>query len=440
MQVGYSVWIDVQSLVGGSDFWSEIDNQLRNHTVKQIVIVSKHVRKSGVLKELSLGDAISKQINDPKFLIPIRIDNSNFSDFPPEIIRLNAFNAYPNWAADLPLLLETLEKEGVPKTGCLDSSMLRSLIEAHEQGRMQVKQEPELLWSNWFGLCEKRPQFWLYEPQGTLAQFEAWLTTVKVPHVRLGRYVATFCDQDTFRGAGDFPLNIKTVLNRSFDDLLNGGYSSYFENPVELKKCYVNLMRQHWNAAMEAKGLTKFRFASGQEGWFFPDEIQNGPIKFSLPDGQKVSRVLSGKFKDKRWHLCLVARPRLWPEPMFRVHANVALSLNGSDSLPGEQTHKLRRRLTKSWWNNKWRDLLLAGMQAVSNGDNRINLAIGAEKFELNSIPISTLFPVSYDAEEERAAEENDYGDIVLSEEMDDETIDYDLNTDEQFDEIEQIG
>lgn len=440
IQAGYLVWVDVNSLVGGSDFWSEIEDQLRHHSIKQIVLVSKNVRKPGVQKELALGDVISRQLNDPKFLIPIRIDNSNFSDLPPELIRRNSLNAFPNWASDLPKLLETLQKENVPQAQDCDATMLRHLVDAHEQGRMQIKAEPEILWSNWFELSDTKPQFWIYETKGTLAQFAAWLKTVKVPHVPLGRYVATFCDQDTFRSAGDFPLNMKAVLNQSFAALLNGGPCSYFANSAELRKCYVNLMRQHWNCAMEAKGLKKFSFASGQDGWFFPDALQLGPVKFSLPDGQKISRVLSGKFKDKRWHLCLVARPMLWPEPMFRIHANVALSLNGIDAIPGDQTQKLRRRLTKSWWNNKWRDLLLAGVHAVSNEENRVNLAVGVEEIGINSLPISTLFPVSYDAEEERANEENDEGEIVLSSDIDEGTMSDDMIHTEQFDEVDPIS
>lgn len=46
IQAGYLVWVDVNSLVGGSDFWSEIEDQLRHHSIKQIVLVSKNVMNS----------------------------------------------------------------------------------------------------------------------------------------------------------------------------------------------------------------------------------------------------------------------------------------------------------------------------------------------------------------------------------------------------------
>ena len=110
---GYQVWVDVRSLMGGDDFWDKIEEQLRAQVIKQVIVISEHVRKSGVKKELALGDYIGKQLNDPDFMIPVRVSAVPHGEFPPELLRRNAIDAFPNWASVLHPLLETLAKAGV---------------------------------------------------------------------------------------------------------------------------------------------------------------------------------------------------------------------------------------------------------------------------------------------------------------------------------------
>ncbi|WP_439486817.1 toll/interleukin-1 receptor domain-containing protein [Blastomonas fulva] len=75
---GYKTWVDVSSLRGGDDFWDRIEHVLRHEAVKQIVIVSEHVRKQGVKKELALGDAMRRKLGDEAFIIPIRIADVDY--------------------------------------------------------------------------------------------------------------------------------------------------------------------------------------------------------------------------------------------------------------------------------------------------------------------------------------------------------------------------
>jgi hypothetical protein len=112
---GYKVWVDVRALRGGDDFWDKIEHVLRHEAIKQIVVVSEHIGKQGVKKELALGDVMRRKLSDPEFMVPIRIADVDFGEFPTEIIRQNAHNAFPNWAACLQPLFETLDTSRVPK-------------------------------------------------------------------------------------------------------------------------------------------------------------------------------------------------------------------------------------------------------------------------------------------------------------------------------------
>ena len=416
---GYDVWVDLRSLKGGQDFWDEIENELRHRVIKQIVLISPHIRKPGVKKELALGDAMGRHLNDPNFMIPIRVKPVPHSDFPPELLRRNAIEAQPSWSACLPLLLETLQDARVPRLSSVRADLIANIVAAQETARQSIVPSAEELVSNWFDLSPGRPNLRMFGSKGTPSQLDAWLGTVHLPYIRHSGLVATFCDPKTFAAArGGGPTLIER-FNLPFDSLVRGRDDTPFVNRADARRNITNLVRQHWDLALERRGLKRFEFAAGKTGWYFPDGLVSGAVVADLDDGLHVDRVLTGKFKERRWHLCLVARSRLWPDPLIRVHANIALTEEGR-VLPGEATHGLRRRLTRSWWNNKWRDVLLASMYWLAEGQPVLSIAAGTETFGVSALPRRVEIPVSYQANETRASEENAVGEIDLSPELDD--------------------
>jgi len=417
---GYDVWVDLRSLKGGQDFWDKIEDELRHHVIKQIVLISPHIRKPGVKKELALGDAIGRQLNDPGFMIPVRVKPVPHSEFPPELLRRNAIEAQPSWSACLPLLLETLQDAGVARSASARGDLIANIIAAQEAARQTIVPQAEKLVSNWFDLAPGRPNLRMFGSKGTPSQLGAWLETVRLPHIRHSGLVATFCDPATFATASAHGPTLIERFNLPFDSLVRGRDDTPFIDRADARRNVTNLVRQHWNLALERRGLKMFEFAAGKTGWYFPDGLINGSVVADLDDGLRIDRILTGKFKERRWHLCLVARTRLWPDPLIRVHANIALSEEGK-VLPGETTHGLRRRLTRSWWNDKWRDLLLAGMHWLAEGQPVLSIAAGTEAFGVSALPRRAELPVSYRASETRPSEEDAAGEIHLSPELDDD-------------------
>jgi hypothetical protein len=103
---GYDVWADVFRLVGGEAFWRDIGQAIREHAAIVIVAVSRNsYRKDGVLNEIALAVATGRKIQKSSFVTPVRLDDLRFSDFPEEIIRLNAIDFAGNWADGLSRVL-----------------------------------------------------------------------------------------------------------------------------------------------------------------------------------------------------------------------------------------------------------------------------------------------------------------------------------------------
>lgn len=415
---GYKTWVDVRSLRGGDDFWDRIEHVLRHEAVKQIVLVSDHIRKQGVKKELALGDAMRRKLGDEAFMIPVRIADVDYSELPTEILRQNVHNAFPNWAACLAPLFETLDAGGLPKVAGSDAALLSTIIAAQEDGRKLVRDVPERLYSNWFELAA-RPDVWAMDAKGTTAQLDAWGEFTRVPNVLHNGGVIAFCGPVAIEGHDGASPPLRARASLPFNSVVDGAYPHIFGDRSNARRIMVNLMRQHWDLAMHRRGLLPVDFASGARGWFFPDGLISKSVKIALPNGHKVDRVLSGKFKDRRWHLCLVAQPKLWPDALYRVHANVAVTTDGKTPLPGEQLQRIRVRLTRSWFNDKWRDMLLAAMGWLTEGADTLNLAAMGERLSVSSLPMTFDFPVSFVAEEDRQTEEDETGQITLSEEFD---------------------
>jgi hypothetical protein len=424
---GYHVWIDRRRLRGGADMWDEIERVLRNNALKQIVVFTENVRKDGVKKELAIGDGARKRIPDPNFMIPIRSSEVAFGDAPPEFLRGHIIDAYPNWHDCLKELFETLDAAGVPKRPSPDIEALTRIVEAREDGRRVVIERDEELLTNWFPI--KPPEFVRYfRFEGLQEQMQAWLKDCKLPHVQMGRLAASFANPHAFAASSSFDLQTPTQYEIPFIDVISGKNLGPYIEKSSASNDVVNLLRQHFDKLAESRGLLRVEFANKEVGWFFPDELlPDGKLVLDTSTGRRIRRVMSGKFKDLRWHVCIIAKPRVWPELVYRIHINVVLTTDGKTALPGEKTHARRRRLTKSWWNNIWRDRLLAAMHFLAAGSADVELDAGNVKFQLATWPLVAHSSVSFDAfDPPLASEEDEEGNIVPTPALDDQIDDMD--------------
>src|SRR5271163_1940990 len=97
---GYKVWADLFELKGGTPFWSTIEDALRHHARKVIFVVSRKSvdpARTGVRNELSVADTMRKTLQDPGFIIPVKIDDSPFGDLPIQIHQLNTIDFARGW-------------------------------------------------------------------------------------------------------------------------------------------------------------------------------------------------------------------------------------------------------------------------------------------------------------------------------------------------------
>ena len=85
---GFSVWHDLGRLKGGDHFWDKIEKAIRDESFRFLAVVSKaSVDKQGVKDEWALAQTVEKSL--PGFVIPVRLDDYDFSLLPIGIHRKN---------------------------------------------------------------------------------------------------------------------------------------------------------------------------------------------------------------------------------------------------------------------------------------------------------------------------------------------------------------
>lgn len=69
---GYAVWTDVTRLIGGEEFWDTIEDAIRQHASKVIVVLSRSAQtKKGLLDEINLAVSIERSSGLGRFVVPI---------------------------------------------------------------------------------------------------------------------------------------------------------------------------------------------------------------------------------------------------------------------------------------------------------------------------------------------------------------------------------
>ena len=146
--LGYSVWVDLKNLGGGEDSWGKIEKIIKEETIKFVfVVTNQSIKKQGTLKELALADR--QRIDN--FIIPVKIDNVSPSEFPAEIVRKNCLNFSNSWRDGFAELLDTFEKENVPKNATVDQDIISSLeASLNFNNNRLIKNKHETYHSNWF--------------------------------------------------------------------------------------------------------------------------------------------------------------------------------------------------------------------------------------------------------------------------------------------------
>lgn len=432
--VGYSVWSDVTRLVGGENLWDDIEEAIRLKAAKFIAVLSKRAQqKPGVLDEIDVAVRVERSVGLKRFVVPVRIDDLPYGEVRANIARKNIIDFSENWASGLRAVLEVLERDRVPRDVTGKADVLSHWIKDRIAQSSHLVRKAEVLKSNWLPITRFPEYIFLYNVSAPIDRIDAIVRSLTYPSFRyLGLIgsVASGADLQadllpSFTVAEEYRVLFRQFLAGSPPEL--PGLSRR-----EAGKLAINLLRQTWDLNMKRLGLSSFETASKRLAWYMPAGfLESDRVEFLDDEGKRRRKSLVGWSERRKvfWHFAVEAKPVLAATPHYLLKLHIIFTPDGKLPVDSkERMHLLRRRFCRSWWNDRWRDLLVAFVSWLSQR-NSGQLAIGgASSLHVADNLMPVISPVTLGAAETLAMGSYD-DDDQLDTVDDDEALEEELES-----------
>lgn len=413
---GYKVFADILTLEPGDRWRKEITLTLQNRGIKMLLCCrDSTLAAAGVLEEIEIGVDLTKELGDPRFIIPLRLESFKkvFG-----IGGLQYIDFVRGWADGFEKLLTALKRQKVPCDA--ENAVINPNWEIYRRrGAIALKQEPERLTSNWLRMAETPDFINYYEPSGVVDRNALGSACAKCsyPTALMQQGVVTFQSVDevnaAFSAVGKFVLKHAVPLM----EFVEQGLPAAGIQKQDASNVVHSMMRQSWIEFCRAQGLLEYQY-SAATGFHVGKGL--AAIGKKIPwgrQGERRSSMLRNIAKGHVWQFGVTALPALWPFPHFKLKSRVLFAEvkdnEATDPLsePRKQ-HRLRRTVCKGWRNKQWHGRLLAFLELVSGEGSSISLRLAENasvRLEaspmLFSSPVSTVLPDQLADEDEEKDE-----------------------------------
>lgn len=414
---GYPVWCDLTKLLGGEDFWRDIQDAIRNRSLRFLFVLSRFSNaKDGTLQELACAKATASRLKPGirDFIIALKSDDLPYSEVDIEIQRLNHIPFSGSWATGLAQLLKKFEEDGVPRDTRFNRDTVNSWFRSQAEFAADhgIYPKSELQWSNWCAIESFPERIWCHN----ISRRTTGRLDIDVSHLKYPAAKATDLSFLCFAKAAEVENELGPSIYIQSSSTIQ--VSEILKENHTLGRQLVSILRQAWENTLLSH-LFSVQDVSPRPSRFFltKGKIPDDRLFFEGVAGKRSYRDIVG-YATKRgirryWHYAISAKPELKPRPHLVVRGHVLFSDTGhslwSDA---EKMAKARRNQCKGWWNDEWRDRMLAVLTHLRGEEPSIALQLSPSDYVLvNSNPELFECPVSYVGEWEAGDEPDDYFD-----------------------------
>lgn len=417
--LGYNVWCDLLFLKKGADFWIRIEKEIRKNSCKFLLVTSaESIQKDGVLQELAVASKVKRSLSDDTFIVPLIIDeNLNHSDTNIEIVRLTKIDFVKSWASGLRDLLSALDDQQVPKNlpDLSKSNALYQQIFLYDKGAIDKE---EVYDSNWFPIVTF-PEELRFHAFGFAIPKKLDTRTLTFPVVPYKKHLCTFAwEYDFMHQLPNTEIyDSRKTVRIPTSKILSGEYESEFIKNAECQRLIVQLINLAFEMRMKEKAVRTYQMSNSIAYW-----IEKGKL-----EKDKFEKVqLIGKQLDKNWHFGISGAGKLYPTHALMVSSRIVFTEDGTNVIESKsRQHAARRKQGKNWWNDAWREKLMAFVKYLSDDSHSFYLEMGSEeKITISNEPLKFVGKKSYLApNENRLEEEAELSDINGIDQIENEFI-----------------
>jgi TIR domain len=397
---GYTVFADILTLQAGDRWRKEITNTLQTRAIKMLLCCRDSTLASeGVQEEIGIASDLVKQLPDPKFIIPLRLEQFKklFG-----IGELQYIDFVRGWADGLGKLLDTLKRQKVhPDTSKI---LINPNWEIYRRrGAIPIKNEPERLTSNWLRVVELPDLIRFFEPTGAVNRYamrDACHASryPAEPHLNGFFSFGTLSEvNDAFASTGRFAVKHEVDLLT----FVNEGSTICDIRRQEASNMVHSMFRQAWNRLCRDEGLLEYQYSKDAGFHVTKDQTKIGEKITWGRQGDRRSSMLRNVAKGHVWQFGVTGLPAFWPFPHFKLKSRVLFSpLNGEEAGDPigdfKKQHRLRRTVCKGWRNKQWHGRIMAFIELLSGELSFISLPLGETSvIKLEAAPMLFTSPVS---------------------------------------------
>jgi hypothetical protein len=380
---GYKVWADMFSLKGGMPFWNTIEDALREHACKVIYVASKasvDPKRQGVRSELSVADAVRKGLGDSAFIIPVRLDDVAFSDFPILVHQLNAIDFSRGWGGQLIELLDTLEAANVFRSESDQTAEFERWRQDAVKTVALVNNEPEPVLTSLSPITALPAEIlYLTHNADTTAISEA-LRVSSIPFSPFYQLLITFAGLDAINKALPTPMVAELRARTSLKEFLAGDVPDVTTpGRADASNVVTALLRQHVERHLMQRGLKALPLRSSSVLYFPTELVTNNKVPCTAATGRRTNKNVVGRSERHKvyWHLAMKVSVVLGPPSFARFKPYVAFSEDGQTAIADpKRTSPIRKRFCKNWWNQHWRQLQEAFAAWLAEGQTECSILL----------------------------------------------------------------
>lgn len=397
---GYKVFADIVTLEAGDRWRKEITNTLQNKAIKMLLCCrDSTLGKDGVQEEIGIASDLVRQIDDARFIIPLRLEpyKKLFG-----IGELQYVDFVGSWAKGLRDLLDTLESQSVPRS--TDTIHINPNWENYKKRlAIRVEPSPEALTLSWIRIASLPDAIRYYQPTGAIDH------TLMAGACKEGQYPAEVYHR------GFFSFAVPEEIDRDFADVgkfavhsthnlsefLEKGSAAPDIRPREVKNLISAMFRKAWERLCRERGLYEYAFSNQLAFHVTKDQIPLGKKLSWGRQGRRRSSMLRNISRGKVWQYGVSAVPALWLYPHFKFKSRVLFSeLVGKEAgavfSETDQQHRLRRSLCKGWRNKAWHGRMMAFLELMSGDAAFIQLPLsGTSALMIDAYPVMVTAPVT---------------------------------------------
>jgi hypothetical protein len=401
--VGYAVWFDRLRMLGGEPWPQTIDEAIKSKSFRVLGLLSKHsISKPNPVKERTMALEVGKRQGISDFLVTLRLDET-LLDWQTVDISYISFN--PSWAQGFRDLLDKLDSIRAPRP--LADGAERAAL-TFPRGDDLIRNAPEQLVTNVLRVEGVPNTLQGYEQTRNLGETEiANLSEVWTHHrTASGDLLALFPPPQSVRDIVRTP--------QSVDWLLTDRRAGFDPRTVA-----ANLVIETIRKRLRGGG---FRTHPAQTDIvYLPDDFSSdGKLRFVGHTGRatwlkirgKATFIQAGHPRETNYHHFAVqmrlARGidrAIW----LQVRPTLFFFDEAGTPITDKRVGPRRRRLTKSWWNNKWLNRLLAAEKIFSQlpptAHEPLSIAGGFRRLESNlGVDEAALEVIGDDSDESDSA------------------------------------